>query len=115
MKNLIVMALTMGIGCSAYAASSSSNRGVITVAQVAIVNYGLFRVQGLGGAFGKELGQNQICGLAGQAFTGFQVLEAAGVSEIELADLFKGLEKSGLTVEHFRAQVNLDIEDCLRN
>ncbi len=91
MNKLLLIAFTMTLSVPASAKLSPDNIDVVAGAQSSIVNYGLFRVQGLAGAFGKELTQYQICGLAGQAFTGFQVLTAAGVSYKELADLLKGL------------------------
>lgn len=114
MKRFILMALFIGIDSWAFAASQPASQKVLAVAQASIVNYGLIRIQDLGGAFGKALGQNQICGLAGQAFTGFQVLTAAGVSESELANLLKGLLQSGLTVDQIRSHLNVDIAECTR-
>lgn len=112
MKKLILIALIMAFSSSAFAKQASNNSEVITVAQSSIVNYALVRMLGIGGAFGKELTQPQICGLAGQANTGFQVLTAAGVSEEELAVLLKGLSKWQVTAEQIRSKLAADLENC---
>lgn len=91
---------------------SARNNAVVAVAQSSIVNYSLFRIEGLGGAFNTELSQNQICGLAGQALTGFQVLEASGLTDKDLADLFKKLLQSGLTIDLIRTTLSADMENC---
>ena len=71
-------------------------------------------MQGLGGAFGKQLEQNQICLLAGEASAGFQVLSAAGVTEVQLAEQLKGLLQSGLSIAEIRSQLNADVAECIR-
>ena len=111
MKKLLFIALTV-IGASAFADTTTKQDAVIAVANKSVTNYGLLRIEGLGGAFGKGLGQNQICGLAGQAYTGFQVFAAVGLTDNDVADLLKGLLQTGLTVEGIRSTLTTDLSDC---
>lgn len=95
-------------------ATSGTTEDILKVARMNITMYGFYRIGELGTSDGQGLSEKQICGLAGQAFTAFGVMKAAGLSDQEMSEQLGGLAQFGITLAVVQSQLATDMDDCTR-
>ena len=93
-------------------AAVKASEDVLKVARMSITMYGMYRIGDLGSAHGDSLSEKQVCGLAGQAFTGFGIFSAAGLSEQEMEQQLGGLAQLGIPFKVVQDQLLIDMENC---
>lgn len=94
-------------------ANTNHEEEVLKVARMSITMYGMYRIGNLAGAHGRDLSEKQICALAGQAFVGFGIMKASGLTDQEVKQQLSGLAQFGITVEVVQNQLQTDMETCI--
>lgn len=114
MKQFLFIAALVFASATAQAAGVPSTPGpemMKYAAEQSVVTYALFRVGALGSS---NPSPKSVCLLTGAAASGLLVLQASGMTEDQIDQVFAGLNQMKITMAQVRAQLKADTEDCMK-